>query len=185
MRTRCGATLRWVTHDLNFLDITRPYLRHYKNRRGTFYSVSSVKKITLSYYAVYVLLESRWLDSPSTTRAIPFHSGASFAVDFIRHCERRCNAVGCPFSFSFFLFFCFFYNVHRLDRASMQMRKLDWIPGTITSNRKYPTGSRLVLYRKYIAYFRAKSGTSVFNCINRLRVRISRIPVDFPLIYIT
>lgn len=121
----------WLTISISQrLDYTRPYLHRCKNRRGTFYSVSSVKKITLSYYAVYALLESRWLDSPSTTRAIRFHSGASFAVDFIRHCETRCNAAGCPFSLSLFPFsllslsflslsflsFCFFYSVHRLDR---------------------------------------------------------------------
>lgn len=86
VRTRCGATLRWVTHDLNFLAITRPYLsvRHcIKIVAETFYSVLSVKKkkslpspITQS-----ALLESR--DSSFSIQ------DASFAADFIRHCEIR------------------------------------------------------------------------------------------------
>ncbi|KYM78183.1 hypothetical protein ALC53_11378 [Atta colombica] len=49
-------------------EITRPYLRHGKNRRGTFYSVSSVKKISSLLRS---LCASKRVDS---TRAIRFHS---------------------------------------------------------------------------------------------------------------
>lgn len=126
-----------MTHDLNFPEITRPYLRHYKNRRGTFYSVSSVKKISSllrSLCASKRVDLTRRLDSRNS---LPFST--SFAVDFIRHCETQCNAAGCPFCLSlshFFFPFMLFYSAYRLDRAPMQTRKLDRILGIIISTGK-------------------------------------------------
>lgn len=154
-----------MTHDLNFPEITRPYLRHGKNRRGTFYSVSSVKKISSllrSLCASKRVDLTRRLDSRNS---LPF--SASFAVDFIRHCETRCNAAGCPFSLSLSLS-AFFYSAHRLDREPMQTRKLDRILGIITSSGKCRRSTSFI-YRRYTR--RAKSGPTVLDC-NKLHIRI-------------
>jgi len=124
-----------VTHDLNFPEITRPYLCHCKNRRGTFYSVSSMKKISSllrSLRASKRVDLTRRLDSRNS---LPF--SASFAVDFIRHCETRCNAVGCPFSLSLSLsLHAFFTAPTDSICVSMQTRKLDRILGIITLSGK-------------------------------------------------
>jgi len=114
-----------------------------KKRRG---KKRKEKKNYASHYAAraprVAALTRLAVDSRNS---LPF--SASFAVDFIRHCETRCNAVGCPFSLSLSLppslCFCFFYSAHQArSRAPMQTRKLDRIPGIIRYlKRKVPTAN--------------------------------------------
>jgi hypothetical protein len=149
-----------VTHDLNFPEITRTwYLRRWKNRRGTFYSVPSVKKkgrkkkrkeekLCLPLRGPCASSRVDLARRRLARNSLPF--SASFAVDFIRHCETRCNAVGCLFSLSLSLSLSpslplslsaslSFIACTKLDRAPMQTRKLDRIPGIIRYlKRKVP-----------------------------------------------